>query len=174
MPYFTHQFEAEITRHELGKYVYTVVFLPREIAAQLPFHTSARLRVEADVSGLPVKGAWQPSGPQAGHRWYLMLPKKPLKDAELAIGSRVEVSFKLVPQSEVDIPPELDELLANNSAVKQVWAAWSPGKQRALAIMVQSAKRPETRSARLQQVQHILLGEAPVPWVMGGRKSRKK
>jgi hypothetical protein len=61
MAYFTHHFDAEIALHPVGKYNYTVVYLPASIAAELPFESSARLRVEADLSGVQVKGAWQPA-----------------------------------------------------------------------------------------------------------------
>ena len=160
MGYFTHHFDTEIALHPVGTYNYTVVYLPREIADELPFHESPRLRIEADVSGVAVKGAWQPSG----GRWYLMLPKTPLRQAGLAIGSSVEVAFKLVPQDEVDLPPEVKQMLQKEKKVKGSWSSLSPGKQRALAHMVGSAKTLKTRAARLQQVRAVVLGELPEPW----------
>jgi antitoxin component of MazEF toxin-antitoxin module len=166
MAYFTHQFDAEIALHPVGTYNYTVVYLPASIASELPFESSPRLRVEADLSGVQVKGAWQP----ASGRWYLMLPKKPLKDADLKIGSRVEVSFRLLPQDQVDLPAELAQLLQAMPKAQIAWKALSAGKQRALAHLVGSAKLAQTRSARLKQVQDVLLGLAPPPWI----KSRQR
>jgi Bacteriocin-protection, YdeI or OmpD-Associated/Domain of unknown function (DUF1905) len=162
--YFTHHFETRIARHAVGTYHYTVVYLDETFVAELPFREYPRLRIEADVSGVPVKGAWQP----ANGRWYLMLPKAPLKAAGLKIGSAVEVAFRVLPQDDVDIPPELAALLSKKARVRKAWDALSAGKQRGLAHMVHSAKREETRAARLAQVEAVLLGTAPLPWQRKG------
>lgn len=168
MTYFTHHFETRIERHAVGTYHYTVVYLDASLHDELPLDRHARLRVEADVSGVPVKGAWQP----ARGRWYLMLPKTPLKTAGLTIGSAVEVAFRVLPQDDVEIPDELVALLAKKARVRRGWEALSAGKQRGLAHLVASAKRPETRAARVAQVEAVLLGEAPMPWDRGARITR--
>lgn len=161
MSYFTHHFEATVSLHPVGTYNYTVVYLDPVLHASLPLKESPRLRIEADVSGVPVKGAWQPS---CG-RWYLMLPKTSIKKAGIGVGTVVEVAFKLLPQDEVDIPPELSAVLKTNPKVREAWAVLIAGKQRGLAYMVASAKRPATKSARVEQVRAVLLGEATFPWV---------
>jgi antitoxin component of MazEF toxin-antitoxin module len=165
MPYFTHHFDTVIALHPVGTYNYTVVYLPATIARELPFHESPRLRVEADIAGVSVKGAWQP----AGGKWYLMLPKTPLKQADLKIGSTVEVSFRLLPQDQVEIPAELGQLLKKEKSVAKYWIALSPGKQRALAHMVASAKTEKTRVMRLGSVRDIALGERSPPWERNSR-----
>jgi uncharacterized protein YdeI (YjbR/CyaY-like superfamily) len=81
-----------------------------------------------------------------------MLPKKPLKDADLKVGSRVEVPFRLLPQDQVDVPVELAQLLVRVPEAQSAWNELSAGKQRALAHMVASAKLAQTRSVRLKQV----------------------
>lgn len=160
MAYFTHRFEASVSLHPVGTYNYTVVYLDPELHASLPLKEMPRLRIEADISGVPVKGAWQPSG----GRWYLMLPKIPLRNAGISIGSVVEVAFKVLPQDQVDVPPELSAALQAQPNARNAWSALSAGKQRSLAHMIASAKRSETKQARLEQVIAILLGEAPLPW----------
>lgn len=161
MAYFTHRFETTVALHPVGRYNYTVVYLDPSLHASLPLKESPRLRIEADVSGVPVKGAWQPSG----GCWYLMLPKSPLKMAGVSVGTVVEVAFKVLPQDEVDVPPELSAALQAVPLARKAWSALSAGKQRGLAHMVALAKRPETRQARALQVTAVLLGEAPLPWV---------
>ncbi len=161
MAYFTHRFEAAVSLHPVGSYNYTVVYLDPELHDSLPLKETPRLRIEADISGVPVKGAWQPSG----GRWYLMLPKSPIKKAGISIGTVVEVAFKLVPQDDVDVPPELSAALQAQPEARRAWSALSAGKQRGLAYMVASAKRAETKQARVGQVIAVLLGEAPLPWV---------
>ena len=161
MAYFTHHFEATVSLHPVGKYHYTVVFLDPALHASLPLKESPRLRIEADISGVPVKGAWQPSG----GRWYLMLPKTPIKKAGIGVGTVVEVAFKLLPPDDVDIPPELSAALKADRKLRDAWDALSAGKQRGLAHMVASAKRPQTKAARVEQVTDVLLGKAPLPWL---------
>lgn len=161
MAYFTHRFETTVSLHPVGTYYYTVVYLDPELASILPFHETPRLRVEADISGVPVKGAWQPSG----GLWYLTLPKAPLKKAGLAVGSAVEVAFKVLPQDQVDVPPELTAAFKSLPKAQAAWSSLSPGQQRGLAHMVASAKRSETKQARVEQVTAVLLGKAPLPWV---------
>lgn len=160
MAYFTHRFDTTIALHPVGTYHYTVVYLPADLAAGLPFAQSPRLRVEADVAGISVDGAWQP----AGGRWYLMLPKVPLRKAGLGVGATVEVAFRLAPQDSVTLPPELQQALSAEPAVQAAWRRFTPGQQRGLAHLVASARRPETRQARLDQVRGVALGLLPPPW----------
>lgn len=161
MAYFDHHFETIVQRHPVGKYHYTVVFLDAALHAALPLKEHPQLRIEADVSGVPVKGAWQPSH----GRWYLMLPKAPIQKAGIGVGSVVEVAFKVLPQSHVDVPPELAATLQADPKARRGWDALTAGKQRGLAHMVASAKRADTRQARLAQVVAVLYGDAPLPWL---------
>ncbi len=160
MAYFTHHFETAITRHAVGTYHYTVVYLPDAIARTLPFAQHPRLRIEADVGGVPVKGAWQP----AKGVWYLMLPKAGLRHAGLTIGDHVEVAFRVIAQDDVDVPTELAEALARSAKRRKAWAAHTAGTQRGLAHFVESAKRAETRQKRLEAVLAALDGKADLPW----------
>ncbi len=161
MAYFTHHFEATVALHPLGKVHLTVVYLARDVAACMPFDQHARLRVEADVGGVSVKGAWQP----AGGRWFLMLPKAALKQAGIAVGTVVDVAFKVLPQDDVDVPVELAAALAAKPKVRQAWAGLTAGTQRGLAHMVASAKRADTRAKRVALVVAVVLGDAPLPWL---------
>ena len=167
MAWFTHRFETSIVRHLVGTMRYTVVLLDPSLVPSLPFAQHSRLRVEADVGGVPVKGAWQP----ARGRWYLMLPKAPLKAAGLAVGDTVEVAFRVLPQDDVDVPAELAQRLARVKRLRTAWERQTPGTQRGLAHFIESAKRTETRATRLAQVEAALLGTAPLPWSREQRRS---
>ena len=157
--YFTHRFDATIASHAAGTYRYTVVYLAPEPFAELPLDRHPRLRVEADVAGITFKGAWQP----AKGRWYLMLPKAPLRKAGLAIGDEVEVAFRVIDQDDVEIPEELGAMLASDPECRKVWQTLSAGKQRTLAHMVSSARTAATRSNRVAQVRSALRGVEPMP-----------
>ncbi len=160
MTWFTHRFETSISRHAVGSLRYTVVVLDHTLHESLPLRDHPRLRIEADVGGVPVKGAWQPSR----GTWYLMLPKAALKAAGLAVGDDVEVAFRVIDQDDVDIPDELAQRLARAPRLRRAWEQHTSGTQRGLAHFIESAKRAETRLARLAQVEAALLGTAPMPW----------
>lgn len=168
--YFTHRFEGPVALHPVGRYHYTVVYLDPDLHDTLPLKEHPRLRIEADISGIAVKGAWQPSG----GRWFLMLPKVPLRQAGIGVGSTVEVAFKVLRQDAVDVPPELETVLQVDAAARSAWMNLSAGKQRGLAHLVASASRPETRQARTLQVVAVLLGKAPLPWLRKAGASAKK
>jgi hypothetical protein len=150
--YFTHRFEGPIARHAVGTLRYTVVYLPASLAATLPFAEHPRLRIEADVGGVPIRGAWQPS-PQGR---YLMLPRAFLRTHGFAVGDVVEVAFRIDAQDAVEIPPELSAVLAARRPIARAWAERTPGVQRGMAHRIASAKKPETRAARLAEVVEAL------------------
>jgi hypothetical protein len=160
LAFFTHHFETTITRHSVGTMRYTVVLLDPAFHDELPLREHPRLRIEADVGGVPVKGAWQP----AKGVWYLMLPKAPLKAAGLTIGDRVDVAFRVIAQDDVDIPAELAQRLATVRRLRTSWDALTPGARRGLAHFLESARRAETRADRLQKIEAALQGTAPMPW----------
>jgi hypothetical protein len=56
MPYFDHHYETVICRHPVGAGHYTVIYLDPALHAALPLKKHPRLRIEADLSGVPVKG----------------------------------------------------------------------------------------------------------------------
>ncbi|MEO1229793.1 MAG: YdeI/OmpD-associated family protein [Myxococcota bacterium] len=162
MLFYTHRFEAEVAKHDLGRYAYTVVYLPTELVGELPFEGSPRLRVDAEVSRaetgqdddafdggeFPFQGAWQPSK----GRWYLMLSKALLRTLKVGEGDRVEVRFRLADPEEVEVPPELEAAISADPKASSVWAELSAGKRRAWAHRVSSAKRAETRARRIDEV----------------------
>jgi hypothetical protein len=146
--YFTHRFDAPIVRHGLGHLQHTVLWLPSELARELPFAEHPRLRIEADVSGYPLHAAWQP----AGGRWYLLLSRRVMKDAGFTIGDVVEVSFRLASPDRVEVPEELGEALRKDRRASKAWDALTSGAKRGHAYRVASAKRAETRAARVAEV----------------------
>jgi uncharacterized protein YdeI (YjbR/CyaY-like superfamily) len=87
------------------------------------------------------------------------------KTLKLQMGFAGRLPFKVLPQDDVDVPPELWAALQAKPMARRAWSALSAGKQRGLAYMVASAKRTETQQTRIAQVIAVLLGEAPLPWV---------
>jgi uncharacterized protein YdeI (YjbR/CyaY-like superfamily) len=63
-----------------------------------------------------------------------------------------EVRFRLEPQDEVEIPASLVAALGENEAAEARFGALTPGKQRALAHRVMSAKTEPTEIRRVVEV----------------------
>jgi hypothetical protein len=148
MSFYPHEFEGVVERHVVGTLRYTVVFLPAEIAASLPFDGSPRLRASGEVNDVPFSAAWQP----VRGRWYMMLSKGLLRDAELSVGARAAVRFRVEDPDSVDVPEALADALAANAAAATAWAGLTAGKRRGFAHLVNAAKTAPTQQKRLAEV----------------------
>jgi hypothetical protein len=154
--YFPHAFTGPIEHHDLGTYRYTVLWLPEDIAAQLPLAEHPRLRISGELNDAPCQGAWQPSR----GRWYLMLGKPLLKTTGLSVGCLAELRFRVEPQDELEVPTLLATALAANAAAQDRWDALTPGKRRALTHHVAAAKTAPTATRRVAQaVAWLEMGE---------------
>lgn len=172
--YFTHSFTAGVSTYDFGKYFYTVVYVPAEVTADLPLDEYPRLRVEAEVDEQPIEGALTPDrlgSAQTNHLvgtlgavgtrvWYLMVPRRILQKIGKAIGDDVEVHLRMADQDAVDVPPALADRLAESIPLSDAWSDLTPGKQRAYAHRVASAKRAPTIEKRLLELEHELLGDS--------------
>lgn len=65
------------------------------------------------------------------------------------MGSAAGVAFRILRQDDVGIPDEPDVLHAKKARLCKAWPALCPGRQRGVAHLIASAKRPDTRAARL-------------------------
>ncbi|MBC7988842.1 MAG: YdeI/OmpD-associated family protein [Luteimonas sp.] len=151
---YPHEFDAQVVHHDVGTYRYTVVFLPPEIATALPLQQHPRLRASGEVGEVPFTGAWQP----VRGRWYLMLSKELLRDADAAIGACVRVRFRVEHQAAVEVPDQLARALAADGMANLAWSQLSAGKKRGLAYRVLSAKTKSTVQRRLLEVMARLRG----------------
>jgi hypothetical protein len=145
MSFFEFEFEGVVQHHNVGTYVYTVFFLDPAIAAQLPFDKHARLRMRGEINDHPIEAAWQP----AKGRYYVMLSKPLMKEAGLAMGCQATVRFSLVDQNAVDVPADIQQIIANNPKFSANWHNLSAGKQRGFMHWVGGAKTIQTRTKRV-------------------------
>ena len=145
---FDHVFAGKLEELLIGGTMsYWVVFLPASLQKKAPFSAKQRLRMRGVVGGVkgkPVSMAWQLSG----GRHYLMFGKATAKSLGIALGGKVEVAFRLVDETAVDLPEELAEALSQEPGWEKHWAALSPGKQRGVAHLVAKIKSPELRAQR--------------------------
>ncbi|MEE4154284.1 MAG: YdeI/OmpD-associated family protein [Erythrobacter sp.] len=155
--YYPHGFNAEIVRHDVGsqRYRYTVVFVPEEVKAALPLGEYPKLRITGEVDDHPIEAALIPLGSEH----YILLSKRLLGAIGKRVGDVVDIRFRIADQDAVEIPARLREALARVPAMADLWAQATPGKQRALAHMVASAKRAETKNKRIEYVFAVLRGE---------------
>ena len=143
------QFDAEVDVYDFGRMAYSVLFLPADMVSQLPLEENPRLRIDGFVADQPFHGAFQPAG---GGAYYLILSKKFLKSANLAVGDTTTAWFRIADQDAVDVPLELEQALSANHAASSVWDKLTAGKRRGYAHRVSSAKRASTRAARVKEV----------------------
>lgn len=146
------EFEAPIEYHDFGRMGYTVVYLPENMKAQLPFKQYPRLRVNADILGYPIDGAFQPGQ----GRTYLIVSSAALKEIGAQLGDVVYIQFTVADQDAVDVPDDLQASLKQDKVALKVWQRLSPGKQRAYCHSVHSAKTKTTIEKRIAAVLHSL------------------
>jgi hypothetical protein len=141
----------------------TVVYLPEEIAAQLPLEKHPRLRISGEIGRASFRGAWQP---QRG-AWFLMISRRLLGESGYQAGDLAHVRFQVEAQDDVEVPEELTTALADDRQAAAAWGKLTPGKRRGLAHHVSSAKTAETRRKRVDKTLAFLRGE--VEWRIGGK-----
>lgn len=159
MTSFPYAFDGRVSLLDFGKFSYHVIFLPDEVASELPLEENPRLRVRGEVDDYPIHGAWMPS--KAG--WYLKLSKDLMKQGGYTEGSWVYVRFGIAEQDEVDVPEALELALRANERARDAWQQLTPGKRRGLAYQVASAKTAATAVKRAGVVIAGLLGTKPEP-----------
>ena len=142
------EFTTPIEYHDFGRMGYTVVYLPDALKQKLPFDQYPRLRVNADILGYPIDGAFQPGQGKT----YLIVSKGILKEIGVGLGDIVDVQFTVADQNAVDVPGELQAKLKQDKVALKVWESLSPGKKRALCHSVNSAKTKPTVDKRIMAV----------------------
>lgn len=148
MTEYPFDFATKIKVHKFGRMNYTVAYLPKKLIAALPLKEFPRLRVEGEVNGDRFGGALHP----CKGKWYVLLPKRRLKKLRLGVGDEVYIAFEIADQDAVDVPQELLHALAVNRKANSIWQTLTPGKRRSFAFRVSSAKRPQTRERRVEEV----------------------
>lgn len=154
--FYPHGFTAEVVHHDVGseRYRYTVIFVPEEVKAALPLAEHPKLRITGEVDDYPIEAALTPV--RGEH--YILLSRKLLAAIGKRLGDEVELRFRIADQDAVEVPERLAAALARDPAMRALWEETTPGRQRALAYMVASAKRAETQDQRIAKAAAILRG----------------
>jgi hypothetical protein len=124
MSFYSFGFEGMVDTLDYEKYLYSVIYLSAEIAAQLPLAIHPRLRVKGEINDYPFSGAFIPSS----QGYYLILGSARLKAMGLKVGMLIELRFNIADQDGVDVPEELLGALIAPKAAQRAWDALTPGK----------------------------------------------
>ncbi len=160
--WYPHIFDAVLERHGIGRtrqIFYTVLFLPAELVAELPFAQHPQLRVEGEIAEVPMSGAFVSTG---DGRRYIMVSPDLQRKAGVAFGDQVTMRFRVSDQGAVDVPAALASALTRDSAALEAWEALTSGRRRALAHLVGNARSERTRARRVAAILVTITGR-PVP-----------
>lgn len=130
-----------------------VIFLPEEIVEALP---SGRLRAKGTINGVPF--ALAPQYKKDGRRFFSVNASL-RRSAGIKEGDQVNVVFKLVDPGIVELPEELEVVLAQDDKAMEVWNSFTKGLQRSLVHYITSVKNVDSRIKRsLQMMEKAKLG----------------
>jgi hypothetical protein len=150
--------------HIKGGLIHSVVYLPEEIVEQLP---KGRVRTKGTINGIPF--ALAPQYQKDGGRFFTVNASLK-KLARIKDGSKVEVSFRLVDPDLLDIPEELEAVLAQDEEAMTAWNNLTIGYQRSLILYVTSVKNVDSRIKRsLELVEKAKFGK-----LTGAKKTKPK
>jgi len=129
------------------------IFLPKEVIKALP---EGRVRAKGTFNQTPFALGVQYK--KDGRRFFVVsLVLR--KSAKIKMGDDVDVNFKLVDSEKVDLPEELEEVLAQDDEGLKAWTKITPGTQRGIIHYITSTKNVELRIKRsLQMVDRAKTG----------------
>lgn len=137
-------FEACIVPLRWGENTYTILPLPPEVVAAL----GGAKRVEGEIGEHPVNMGVARADPAVLEGPFLYTGKAFLQAAGIGPGDPVEVRLRPADPNAVEMPEGLEAAI-RAAGLTEAWEALTPGKRRALAHPVGTAKRAETRERRV-------------------------
>lgn len=134
-------FETRLAEYK-NMLVSTVVEIPVDVVTKLP---AGRVRVEGKLNQIPFNLAIQSkkNGPK-----YLSVSQTMRKSAGVKPGDRVKVSFAIVDPDKLDLPEEMQEVLAQDAEGAKKWNKLTVGLQRSLVHYINSSKNVDVRIER--------------------------
>lgn len=134
-------FETRLTEYT-DMLVSTVVEIPADIIKKLP---AGRVRVEGKLNQVSFNLAVQSkkNGPK-----YLSVSQAMRKSARVKPGDKVKVSFVLVDSDKLDLPEEMEAVLAQDDEGAKKWNRLTVGLQRSLVHYINSSKNVDVRIKR--------------------------
>lgn len=134
-------FESRLAEYK-HMLVSTVVEIPVDVVKKLP---TGRVRVEGKLNQVKFNLAIQSkkNGPK-----YLSVSQAMRKLAGVKPGDKVNVSFALVDPDKLDLPEEMEAVLAQDDEGAKKWNKLTVGLQRSLVHYINSSKNVDVRIER--------------------------
>lgn len=146
-------FDAVIEPLDWGGTLYTIVRLPPEVVAAL----GPTRRVEGEFAEHPVNLAITRGPADLIADPFLWSGKSLMDRTGLRPGTPFEVRLRPAPDDAVEVPRDVQTALRSGGAL-EAWEALTPGKRRGLLHRIETAKRAETRAARIVALIRDLTG----------------
>lgn len=134
-------FETRLAEYK-DMLVSTVVEIPVDVVKRLP---AGRVRVEGKLNSVPFNLAIQSkkNGPK-----YLSVSQAMRKSAGVRPGDKVKVSFSVVDPDKLELPEEMEAVLAQDDEGAKKWNKLTVGLQRSLVHYINSSKNVDVRIER--------------------------
>lgn len=134
-------FETRLTEYK-DMLVSTVVEIPVEVVKKLP---AGRVRVEGKLNQVPFNLAIQSkkNGPR-----YLSVSQAMRKSAGVKPNDKVKVTFAIVDPDKLELPEEMEAVLAQDDEGAKKWNKLTVGLQRSLVHYINSSKNVDVRIER--------------------------
>ena len=125
-----------------GNFTYSAAFLPKKIVDELP---ASRQRTKGTLNDIPFSLAIQY---RKDGRSFFLFSRSLCKEADVHVGSTVKIAFALVDPAVVDLPEELEAVLAQDDDARKVWEQFTVGRRRSYTIYITSVKNVDSRIKR--------------------------
>lgn len=146
-------FETRLVEYK-DTLVSAVVEIPAEVVKQLP---KGRVRVEGKLNQAPFNLAVQSkkNGPK-----YLSVSLAMRREAKIKPGDKIKLSFTIVDPDKLEIPEEMEAVLAQDDEGAKKWNKLTVGLQRSLVHYINSTKNVDLRIERaLYLINKVKSGE---------------
>jgi hypothetical protein len=130
-------------------------FLPIPFDVEGKFGSKARVAVAGTINGCPFRSSIMPEGDGT----HSMMVNKALREgARASVGELVAVVMDVdMSERKVDVPGELKSALKSAPKAKAFFGQLSYSRRKEYADWIATAKRPETKSARVRKTVELLL-----------------
>ncbi|MFY8022330.1 MAG: YdeI/OmpD-associated family protein [Bacteroidia bacterium] len=122
---------------------YSMVSIPSDIISTLP--EKGRLRTIGTLNGAPFSLAIHGRKNGSG---FFMIGSALKKTAKITKGDVVEISFSLTDPDFLELPEELQEVMAQDEEASKIFFGMTVGMQRSLAHYVSSVRNTDSRIKR--------------------------
>jgi hypothetical protein len=127
-------------------FIKTAIILPAQVVRKLP---KGRIRMEGMLNDAPFALAVQ--NLKDGSRYFSV--GAPLrKAARIKIGDAVKVSCRIVDPEKLDVPEELEAVLAQDDLGREAWEKLTTGYKRSLIHYITSVKNVDSRINRSMEL----------------------